>query len=269
VALSHEGIGTVFTIQERYPEALEHYEQKYTISKSTNDQKGMAYGLMSRGYVLGELGRYVDARASLQQASELANRPDGGMKALAAQLSLVEAQLLLSERHFPAAKAKGEEALALAGTQYTDVSVGARHLLTYAKLYLGNAREAKSQFEQDIETAKRSGKEQPPNGSLLGLAEAMLEIGDARNAAATAILAQAGFASAGQQESEWWAWLVAARATRRAGDDAKAREYASHASGRLLDLQQKWGSSNYATYIARPDVQYCRNLLREEFGLTQ
>ena len=269
IAVSHEGIGTVYTLQERYPEALDHYEQKYAISKSTNDQKGMAYGLMSRASVLGALGRYSDARASLQQAAEFANRPDGGIKQLTAQISVIESQLLLSERRFSAAKAKAEEALAQTGTQYPDLALAAKHVIAYARVSLGAAREGKSLFEETIETSTRTGESQQRSASLLGLASASLEMGDAQTASATALQAQESFARGGQQESEWRAWLIAARSTRRAGDDAKAKEYALHASELLSGLQQKWGSENYATYLAKPDVRYCRKQLGDEFGLTQ
>ena len=269
VALAHEGIGTVLSLQERYPEALSHFEQKYNISKSTNDQKGMAYGLTSRGRVLGQLGRYDEARAALEQASALANQQNGGMKTLSAQIYLAEARLLLSERRFPEARTKAGQALTLAGTQYPDVVFGAEQVLGMAEISSGAAREGRKLIEETVEEATRSGDPQQLSSSLLALAHALFENGDAQNALTNALRAQESFARAGQQESEWHAWLIAARASRRAGDEAKAREYASRAADLLSNLREKWGAESYDSYLSRPDVQYDHKQLTEEFAVPQ
>jgi tetratricopeptide (TPR) repeat protein/tRNA A-37 threonylcarbamoyl transferase component Bud32 len=267
VALSLEGIAIVFTVQERLPEALDLYQQRYSTSQSIGDQRGMAYGLASRGEVLGQLGRYEEARALLQQASALANQEKSGMKALSAQLHLAEAGLLLSERRFPAAKAQAEEALALGGAQYPDVAFGAKRVLGLAQVASGATREGRRLIEEAAETATRAGDPQQVAALLLALAQALLEDGDAQGALTTALRAQESFARFGQQASEWRAWALAARASRRTGDEAKAREYAARARETLSRLQQKWGDENYHSYLNRPDVQHARRQLSDEFGL--
>lgn len=269
LSLSHEGVGTVYSLQERFPEALSHYQQKYTISESTNDRKGMAYALMSQGYVLGQLGRYAEARAALEPVSALANKPSNEMKSLMAQIYQIEAVMFLSERHFPQAKAKAEQALALAGTQYPGIAFVAKRVIGTVQVSSGAAREGRKLLEETVEKAMRADDPEPLSALLLALAGAMLEDGDAQGALTTALRAQESFARSKQQDSEWRAWLVAARASRRMGDQVKAQEYASRAAALLSGLQQKWGDDNYTSYLARPDVQYYRNQLSEEFGLTK
>jgi hypothetical protein len=102
----------------------------------------------------------------------------------------------------------------------------------------------------------------------LSLAEAEFETGDFKQAQADALAAREGFASLGQLESQWRASLVAARAARRAGDDAKAREYASHIPELLSGIQQKWGADSYNSYLTRRDVQLLRKLLQDEFAIS-
>jgi len=62
-------------------------------------------------------------------------------------------------------------------------------------------------------------------------------------------------ASSGQQESEWRAWLLAALASQRIGDKAAAQEQLTHAKDTLAQLQQKWGSASFESYLTRPDVK--------------
>ena len=102
----------------------------------------------------------------------------------------------------------------------------------------------------------------------LALSAALLEDNDAPDALTNALQAQESFARAGQQDSEWRAWLLAARASRRTGDELKAREYAAHAADSLANLQQKWGDDNYNSYLARPDVQFFRKQLTGEFAMS-
>ena len=62
----------------------------------------------------------------------------------------------------------------------------------------------------------------------------------------------------GKTDSEWRAWLIAARASKRLGNEAATDEYASYAVNRLSELEQKWGSEAYNSYLTRSDVMYFR-----------
>jgi hypothetical protein len=86
---------------------------------------------------------------------------------------------------------------------------------------------------------------------------------DAPRALATALQAQALFAQAGQQDSEWRAWLIAARASLLEGNQSKVQEYASRAGSQCAGLQQKWGAETYDGYLHRPDIQAYRKQIAQ------
>jgi hypothetical protein len=74
------------------------------------------------------------------------------------------------------------------------------------------------------------------------------------------------FAQAGQQDSEWRSWTIAARASQRTGDLASVKEYASRADAPCIGLQQKWGAEAYSDYLRRPDIQACRSQIDQLLG---
>jgi hypothetical protein len=95
----------------------------------------------------------------------------------------------------------------------------------------------------------------------LAHAEALLAAGGARAALDTALAAGQWFAGAGNQESEWRSWLVAARAESALGHADQSREDAEKARDLLAGLEQKWDADNYKTYMSRPDIQDLRRQL--------
>ena len=105
--------------------------------------------------------------------------------------------------------------------------------------------------------ATATGDPQLLSSAWLSCAESMLDSGETQRALETALSAQKNFARFGKTDSEWRAWLIAARASKRLGNDA-AGEYASYAVNRLSDLKQKWGSEAYSSYLTRSDIRYFR-----------
>ena len=267
VAFSHDGIGLVLAKQERYPEALGHFEESHAIEKSLGNQPEVRTNLTERGDVLWQLGRYDEARTVLGQAPYVAERPNGDYKRQSSYFYVTIARMALSGRRFSEAAAKSQQALALAGTQFKDNTILAKFTLGLARVFSGAAREGRQSCEEAVAMATRTGDPWLLSKSQLALAEAVLESGDAQDALSNALGAKEAFARSGQQDSEWRAWLIAARASHRAGDVTKAREYASHAADLLSDLQQRWGAENYNTYLMRPDIQYCRRQLNEELSV--
>jgi serine/threonine protein kinase/Tfp pilus assembly protein PilF len=269
VLLSHEGIGTLLAQQERYPEALNNFEAMYNISKSLNDQLHIGYSLVERAGVLGYLGRFDEARDALGQVLTTANKPDGGDKALLANAHQTSAEVALSERRLPEAKEQSQQALALSGTQYPEIAIEARRINGLAQSLSGAKVEGRRLCEEALEMATRLGDPWLLSRAQAALATATLENGDAQEALTAVLRAQESFARRGQQDSEWRAWLVAARASQRKGDAATAREYATRAAGILDNLQQRWGTEAYNTYLTRPDVQYLRQQLGEVLTVNQ
>lgn len=192
----------------------------------------------------------------------MAERAGSDNKALLTSLHLVNANLALSKRDSSAAKAKGQQALALAGTQVGN-AIEARYLLGLAQSLSGAKREGQLLCEEALEMATRLGDPWHVSKSLLALSEVMLQNDGAQGALTDALRAQESFTRTGQLESEWRAWLNAARASRRTGDVVKTREYASRAANALLNLERKWGTEAYKGYLTRPDVQNSRKQLSE------
>ncbi len=259
---AHGDIGRLFIRQGRYPEALVHLDENYRIAKSLGVPKIVAGSLVDRANALWRLGRYDEARAAVTEASSIAEHPDAARN-LSASYYLAMARMALSERRFAEAQAKAQQALALAGTQVKSVVVEATFTVGWAQALSGGSRQGKVKCQEAVAMARQSGDPALWSEALLTLGEVLLQGGDSAGALKTSLESQELFARLGKQDSEWLAWLVAARASQSAGDTQKAREYASRAENVLGGLRQKWGDDNYHTYLNRPDVQFSRKQLSE------
>jgi hypothetical protein len=120
---------------------------------------------------------------------------------------------------------------------------------------------AKCQEAFDIAT--RADTPRLISNAQLALAEALLASGDAANALTSALQAQQIFARLGSRHSEWRAWLIAAQASRQQQDETKVDEYAARAAGLLTAFEKALGTSEYSSYLSRPDVQRYQKQLHE------
>jgi tetratricopeptide (TPR) repeat protein/tRNA A-37 threonylcarbamoyl transferase component Bud32 len=268
-AYALEGMGTVLAHQERYPEALSYYEQRYQASRAMGNPMGLGYSLIELSETFREMGRYDRARALLDEAFTLVDRPDGGFRVLLVLAYQTNAELALSQRLFPTARDKSQKALDLAGEQSKEATIEAERVHGLSLGLSGAARDGRRWCEEAAEMATLSKNPWLISRTQLALSEVMLEGGDSQGALTAARAAQSSFARWGQQASEWRAWLVAARASLRLGHQAEAREYAQLAASALSALEQKWGAEVYSSYLTRPDVQYLRKRLNEEFALSK
>jgi serine/threonine protein kinase/Tfp pilus assembly protein PilF len=269
IAFSLGDIGTVLTEQERYPEALKHYDDSYEIHRSLDDKRNMAYSLMNRGNVLWRLGRYDEARVSLDKAETMANVPDSNFKSILAEVPLRYAEIALSEQRYPEARARSQVALDRAGTQDESVAVQAKYILGMAQSAMGQARDAKATGEQALEMAKQTNDAALISRASLALSKILLEGGDAHGALTNALNAQESFRRAGQLESEWQAWLVAARASRLKGDARASADQFAQANNVLSQLRQNWGAEFFGIYLTRPDVQFSHKQLGESVSVAE
>lgn len=247
--------------QERYTEALSRYNESYEIYKSLGARVNLAYNLLFRGNLLWRLGRYDEARTAISEASAMADQPGGTIKPLLVDVTLREAQLALSQRRFPEAKAKAQQSLAASGAQYETTAIEAKFTLGLAQALSGSAKEGRKLCAEAVEQATRANDAALLSKALLALAEVEIESKDGASALKHALQAQERFARAGQLESEWRAWLVAARANREKGDEAAARESQARAGEILSQLEQKWGTVSFNSYQDRPDIQISRKQL--------
>jgi tetratricopeptide (TPR) repeat protein/predicted Ser/Thr protein kinase len=262
-AFSLGEIAMVLYEQERYVEALRRYEESYAISRPLGARVSLAYNLLFRGNLLWRLGRYEEALAALNEASELANQPAGKIKSLLVDVPLREAQLALSQRRFPEAQAKAQQSLDASGTQYEVTAIEARFTLGLARARASSSSAAagKKLCEEAVAEAMKAGDEALLSKALLALSEAALESGDAADALKYGRQAAERLARAGQLESLWRAYTIAGRANLSLRDEAAAREEFARAREALSQLEQQWGSEAFKGYMARPDVQTSSNQL--------
>jgi len=197
----------------------------------------------------------------LGAASNIAKEKGSSYSALQAAISLVEAQIALSERRFPEAEAQSRQALNLAGAEDKFVAIQGKYLLGLSQAFEGRAPAGQALCQQASDAAVPLGDPLLIAKSQLALAEAALVAGDGKTAIDAAKHAQTFFAGAGLSESNWRAWLIAGMASQKVSDRDSAQLYLKSAADGLSSLQQRWGEQVFQSYIARPDIQvYRRNL---------
>jgi len=247
--------GAVLFEQDSFPEALEQYNKAHDIYQALGNRIKSTYSQANRGNILWRLGRYGDARAMIGEVAAIADQPQSDFKQLIPALRLVSAQLSLSERNLSEAKSRSSEAIGVAGTEYPDTAIEGTFTLGLAKALSGAGKEAQALCEKAVRMANDAGDFALTSRAMLAQAEAALESGNAQAALATASQAQERFARGSQLESEWRAWLIAARANQRLGDTSKAQEQLAQGKSVLSRLAQKWGAEVFNSYTSRPDIQ--------------
>lgn len=261
IAFSYGDLGSVMIEQERYPEALQQYDQSYTINRSLNNRVNMAYNQHNRANILWRLGRTDEARAALKEAFDIANKPDNHYRPLLPDIQLSYAEIALSERKYQEAIKLSEAAIKLAGNDYRDVLIEAKYTLGLAKAFSRAGEAGVALCDEATKEASVSGDAALYSRSLLAQAEAALANDTTDNALILATQAQERFAASSQQESEWRAWLVAALASAEKGDDAGSQTRMARAREVLSQLEQKWGADIFKQYSTRPDIQFYRKQL--------
>jgi tetratricopeptide (TPR) repeat protein len=263
IAIAHGDMGSALVRQEKYPEALDHLAQAYTINKAQGVQRSQVSNLLARAYALWQLGRYSEAQTNLDEASAIANKPDGGYKQALAGIQLASAEISLSQALFAEARTKAEKLVAQTGTQFPAITIGAKRVLGLAQSYGGAVAFGKQTCAEVIALAKPLNDPFQFATAQLAFAEALLLAGDSADALTNALQAQESFAQRGQQAWQWRAFLIAALASKARGDNAKTREYALQASELVSKLEQRWGAANFNSYLSRPDIQRLRRQLSE------
>lgn len=263
LALAHAERGSALVREEKFTEALDHFDQAYLIYNSQGIQRSIGYNLLGRSSALSRLGRHDEARGLLDQASAIADKPGGEIKQLSLGIKLVNAEIALSQGHFPDAKTRAESVLEGAGTEFGNVARGATIVIALARSYSGSAAAGKQRASEAVETVRQLNDPGQLATARLVLAEAMLLSGDSQGAANNALQAQEVFSRLGHLESEWRALLTAAQASHNSGDKNLAREYSMRARDLLSKLEQRWGSENYKSYLSRTDIQRFRKQLEQ------
>jgi tetratricopeptide (TPR) repeat protein len=255
LAATHSSMGVLLSVyQEVYAEALSHLEESYRINTSLGSRVAMGWDQANRAVALGQLGRFEEAGAALDEARGIAASPDAGFKSQLAYVEAVDAEMALSQGKRAAAMMRATAALELAEPDYKDTALQARQTLALAQAFSGSPKQATALVAQSVDAARELKLPRLLSSALLASAEVRLAAGDVRAALADALAAQTMFAAAGQLESGWRAWLVSARAALLEGQSATAYDYATRAESGRAALQARWGD-DYRGYERRPDIQ--------------
>jgi tetratricopeptide (TPR) repeat protein len=262
IAYGHNGLGYVLLDSEKFPEAWNHFYEDYKIEKSINAKLATGYAADYLGTTAWRLGRFSDAHANLDEALAIAEPPgQESYKDLLADAMCSAAGLALSEAKAAEAVGKARRALAIAGSEFKVSAVRSRATLGLALARSGQAAAGRKECEQAVQMARALHNPLWLSEALLAFSEASLAAGDAQGALTSATEAQSRFASAKQNESLWRVYAIQARATEKLGDKERARQLAQQAESLLSSLEGVWGTDNYKSYLARPDITELRRLL--------
>jgi tetratricopeptide (TPR) repeat protein/tRNA A-37 threonylcarbamoyl transferase component Bud32 len=263
IALAHAERGSSLAREEKFTEALDHLNQAYTIYSAQGLQRSMGYNLANRGDILGELGRFEEARGLLAQAKTIAEKPGGELKRLGLEVQLNLAEIFLAERNFATARSAAEKLLEGAGTEFKSVATGARIVIGLSDSYAGSVGPGKRLTGEAAVLAGQLNDPYELAHAQLALAVAAALDGDHKTALSNASQSEAVFTRLDQPASGWLALFLAAQASQNLGDKNGAREYAVRAQQTLAKLEQRWGAENFNSYSQRPDVQGFRKQLEQ------
>ncbi len=263
VAFTHKDIGVVLAQGERYPEALRHFEQCSTISDSLGDKETAAYSVALQADMLWRIGRSAEARQVLDRLAADTNNPDGGFKSVAAHGHLVAARMALSASLFRQAEAEARKAIAMAERPNDHTAIDALTVLGEAQAHSGMKSAGVKSCGEAVTDSEQMKDQWRLSAATLALGEALLLQGGAGGALSNAMSAREGFERRGQLESLWRAWLLAERASRLLNEEAKAREYAQHASDVFASLHGLWGDEAFNGYVTRADIKRESKYLEE------
>lgn len=262
LASTHLLMGNLLRELERYPEALTSFQKSFEIYKTLDLPITMGYLVVDQGEMLWHMGRGGDAQTTLAELPSIAKRLDNTyQQVLQARSALVESQLALSESRYPDAKSAAERSIKLAGTNLNHTGVEAKLQLGLVQIRSGARAAGVRTIREALELAKQMNDEYLVSLSMLASAEAHLENDDPAQARSVALEAQQRFRRRRQGDSEWKAWLIAARASQKLSDNTNVRNQVAAANEMFSELEKKWGSDAFNVYANRPDVKIWRRQL--------
>jgi len=246
-------IGALRLDEEKYPAALEQYDNALKIYETVRNNFRIAFCKANRAKILARLGQFDEAKRLLD---ELFAESKGYLQ-LVPELHLIRAEMSLSQGEPAQATTSANEAIKAGGPK-SDVAIQAQFLLGVVKAASGGRKEAQKLCEEAINAAANAGDYGLHARALLAGAEAAWKANDAQTALTLATQAQERFARGQQFESAWRAWLIASRASQQLGDTSKAEEQLRTAQEIRSKLEQQWSPDVFRQYAARPDIQAYR-----------
>jgi tetratricopeptide (TPR) repeat protein/predicted Ser/Thr protein kinase len=255
IADAYVELGALNFDQEKWPSALEQYDNALKIYEAIGNKFRIAFCKANRSNILWRLGHYQEAQQLLDEVAETTTAAKGSFLQLLPAITMVTAEMRLSERNWPAAIALSTQASEMAGTQNPEIAIQSKYVLGLAKALSGGSKEGDKFADDAVSSAANAGDFGLHSRALLAAAEAALARKDAQKALSLATQAQERSARGGQLESEWRAWFIASRANAELGNKDLSDEQVKKSSDISNQLQQQWGPEAFKRYISRPDIQ--------------
>jgi len=253
IALSHEGLGTVMLLQERYPEALAEYRASLIADESVHDQAGIGYSSVNCGNALWRLGRYPEADKMFERALSIAGTPEG-YKEILLQVQSNRLEEALSQRQFSSVLKIASKVMEIAEPSDVGSVIRVKRALALARLNAGDAPGARMMCEEAVAKAIDLGNPALLYSARLSLAEVLVKTRDAAKALEIIRADLSHFIAANQQESLWRAYLIGAQANDQLGDESTSHNNAEKAREVFANIEHQWGADFYRSYTARKDV---------------
>jgi serine/threonine protein kinase/lipopolysaccharide biosynthesis regulator YciM len=245
--------GNILMQQEKYPEALDRFKQSYDLFQ-TLDHPYATYTAFYLSTVLYELGRFEEAAGEASKVRTRLKDENPLIPIVNGKTHLINAQVALSKRNFTDAI---KEAKQVKGTMDADDEFDANTVICRAETGSGSANsEGLQSCEKALQYALSTKNSRKINTAKLAFAEARLNTGNNQESLDLALQTKDYFVNAGQSVSAWQAWLIAALASQKKGDQENAKVYSAKALETLSKLQENWGAEHFNIYLGKPDVQY-------------
>ena len=255
IADAYLELGALYFDEGKWPLALEQYDSALKIYESIDSKLRIEFCKANRGNILWHLGHYPEAQQVLDEVTAKITAEKGNFLQLLPEITLVSAEMRLSEGNLSAAITLATQAGEMAGTKLPDVAIKSKYVLGLAKTLSGGQQDGQRLLDESVNAASSTGDVALYIRTLLVAAEAALARKDAQKALTLATQAQERSAGGGQLESQWRAWNIIARANSELGNKDQSVEQTKKSSDALGQLQQQWGADAFKRYTSRPDIQ--------------
>jgi tetratricopeptide (TPR) repeat protein len=237
IALGEESLGTTLAAQQRYPEALPHFQRELELS-ATDERVG--YAALNSAEMFWFLGRFDEARQALTTVDLRAAK----FPALRLRVLRDRAGMELSQEHFAEARVLASQASVAGSGRDAVVKAQVQGIFGMALAGSGNFTEGINLCRKSIEAAEKAASRPAIVRARLALAQAQAYAGDRRGILST--LRNHEPDAARYSESRWRVLALLSQAD---------QQYAANARDALNALKRLWGEQPFQKYLARPDVR--------------
>jgi Flp pilus assembly protein TadD len=235
--LAEEGLGSAFSNEENYPEALDHFQKMRAASPSPEQA---AYAALRCGRTLAVLGDSGGAASMFAEVDAAAEK----FPALRVYLALARAEAALTTGRFPEAIRNARQGLAPDQHPNAVTRANLQRVLGLALVRSGSKSQGQQQCEEALKSLEAAGDPAALAAASLAAMEARFETGQA--AGALALFGQLEASLSAYPETAWRALAMVSRS------DPQYRERANQA---LRELERRWPADRYRGYLQRPDIQ--------------